>query len=71
MSSRGRQIPRGVKPGDAVQKSQVIGKSGSTGLAGGDHLHFGMQIDGVQVSPVEWWDEHWISDHILSKVPVK
>ena len=61
----------GVKPGDTIQKSQVIGKSGSTGLAGGDHLHFGMQIDGVQVSPVEWWDEHWISDHILSKVPVK
>jgi len=57
-----------VKPGDAVKKSQSLGKSGSTGLAGGDHLHFSMQVDGVQVNPIEWWDEHWIKDRILSKV---
>ena len=57
-----------VKPGDAVKKGQSLGKSGSTGLAGGDHLHFSMQVDGVQVNPVEWWDEHWIKDRILSKV---
>jgi murein DD-endopeptidase MepM/ murein hydrolase activator NlpD len=57
-----------VKPGDMVKKSQSLGKSGSTGLAGGDHLHFSMQVDGVQVSPIEWWDEHWIKDRILSKV---
>jgi len=58
-----------VKPGDAVKKSQTIGLSGATGLAGGDHLHFSMQVDGVQVNPVEWWDEHWIRDRIWSKVP--
>lgn len=58
-----------VKPGDAVKKSQTIGLSGATGLAGGDHLHFSMQVDGVQVSPVEWWDQHWIHDRIWSKVP--
>jgi murein DD-endopeptidase MepM/ murein hydrolase activator NlpD len=57
-----------VKPGDTVKKSQSLGKSGSTGLAGGDHLHFSMQVDGVQVNPIEWWDEHWIKDRILSKV---
>jgi murein DD-endopeptidase MepM/ murein hydrolase activator NlpD len=57
-----------VKPGDMVKKGQALGKSGSTGLAGGDHLHFSMQVDGVQVNPVEWWDEHWIHDRILSKV---
>jgi murein DD-endopeptidase MepM/ murein hydrolase activator NlpD len=57
-----------VKPGDAVKKGQSLGKSGSTGLAGGDHLHFSMQVDGVQVNPIEWWDEHWIKDRILSKV---
>ena len=57
-----------VKPGDIVKKSQSLGKSGSTGLAGGDHLHFSMQVDGVQVNPIEWWDEHWIKDRILSKV---
>ena len=58
-----------VKPGQAVTKRQVIGKSGATGLAGGDHLHYSMQIDGVQVNPVEWWDAHWIKDRILSKLP--
>ena len=60
-----------VKPGDAVKKGQSLGKSGSTGLAGGDHLHFSMQVDGVQVNPIEWWDEHWIKDRILSKVNAK
>jgi murein DD-endopeptidase MepM/ murein hydrolase activator NlpD len=57
-----------VKAGDVVKKGQSIGKSGSTGLAGGDHLHFSMQVDGVQVNPIEWWDEHWLKDRILSKV---
>jgi murein DD-endopeptidase MepM/ murein hydrolase activator NlpD len=60
-----------VKPGEDVKKGQVIGKSGATGLAGGDHLHYSMQVDGIQINPVEWWDEHWIQDRILSKVPAK
>jgi murein DD-endopeptidase MepM/ murein hydrolase activator NlpD len=50
-----------------VKKAQEIGRTGSTGLAGGDHLHFTMQVDGVQVNAVEWWDPHWIHDRILSK----
>jgi hypothetical protein len=37
-------------------------------LAGGVHVHFSMQIDGVQVNPREWWDEHWIHDRIMSKL---
>jgi hypothetical protein len=37
-------------------------------LAGGVHVHFGMQIDGVQINPREWWDEHWIHDRIMSKL---
>jgi len=57
-----------VKAGDMVKKGQSLGRSGSTGLAGGDHLHFSMQVDGVQVNPIEWWDEHWLKDRILSKV---
>ena len=57
-----------VKKGDMVKKGQVIGKTGSTGLAGGDHLHFTMQVDGVQVNSVEWWDPHWVKDRILSKM---
>jgi hypothetical protein len=57
-----------VKKGDMVKKGQVIGKTGSTGMAGGDHLHFTMQVDGVQVNAVEWWDPHWVKDRILSKM---
>lgn len=59
----------GVKAGDVVKKGQAMGKSGATGLAGGDHLHYSMQVDGVQVNPVEWWDAHWIQDRVLSKLP--
>jgi hypothetical protein len=57
-----------VKVGDAVQKGQKMGIEGQTGLAGGTHLHFGMQVDGVQVNPREWWDEHWIQDRVMSKL---
>jgi len=57
-----------VKEGEMVKKGQNMGISGETGLAGGVHVHFSMQIDGVQVNPREWWDEHWIHDRIMSKL---
>lgn len=60
-----------VKPGEAVKKNQNLGLSGATGLAGGDHLHFSMQVDGVQVDPKEWWDPHWLRDRIFSKLTSK
>ncbi len=57
-----------VREGDMVKKGQVMGKSGMTGLAGGDHIHFSMQLDGIQIDPKEWWDAHWIKDHIAKRV---
>ena len=57
-----------VKVGDMVKKDQSLGVAGATGMAGGVHVHFSMQIDGVQVNPREWWDEHWIHDRIMSKL---
>jgi murein DD-endopeptidase MepM/ murein hydrolase activator NlpD len=57
-----------VKPGQKLDKGQELGRSGMTGLAGGDHLHFTMLVDGNMVSPVEWWDAHWIEDRIVRKV---
>jgi hypothetical protein len=57
-----------VKAGDKVEKGRVIGKSGMTGLAGGDHLHFAMLVGGRPVSPVEWWDSHWIEDRVMRKL---
>src|SRR3954469_4097202 len=57
-----------VKPGDMVEKEQEIGKSGKTGMAQGDHLHFTMLVNGQMVNPVEWWDQHWIQDRIIRKL---
>ncbi len=57
-----------VKVGDTVTKRQILGKTGETGLAAGDHLHFGIYLDGVAVLPVEWWDQKWIDDNITPKL---
>ena len=57
-----------AKEGDEVKRGQVIARSGQTGLAAGDHLHFTMLLDGVPVNPVEWWDPHWIRDRIEAKL---
>jgi murein DD-endopeptidase MepM/ murein hydrolase activator NlpD len=57
-----------VKVGDTVGKGQVLGRSGMTGLAGGDHLHFSMLVNGRPVNPVEWWDPHWIEDRLMRKL---
>jgi murein DD-endopeptidase MepM/ murein hydrolase activator NlpD len=57
-----------VKPGQNVKRGEVIGLSGSTGLAGGDHLHFSVMVNGRFVDPREWWDPHWIADNVTKKL---
>lgn len=57
-----------VRVGDKVTRGQQIGRSDSTGLAGGDHLHFTQLVGGRMVNPVEWWDAHWIADRIERKL---
>ena len=57
-----------VHEGDMVKRGEVMGQSGMTGMAGGDHIHFAMQLDGVQIDPKEWWDSHWIHDHVAKRV---
>lgn len=57
-----------VRPGDVVAKGQIIGKTGSTGLAFGDHLHFGILVGGVEVTPLEWIDAKWIRDNIIERI---
>jgi murein DD-endopeptidase MepM/ murein hydrolase activator NlpD len=57
-----------VKVGDRVAKEQVLGHTGRTGLAAGDHLHFSILIHHSFVDPVEWWDPHWIKDNITLKL---
>jgi murein DD-endopeptidase MepM/ murein hydrolase activator NlpD len=53
-----------VKPGDKVTKGQPLGRTGATGLAIGDHLHFEVLVSGVSVTPLEWWDGKWIRDRV-------
>jgi murein DD-endopeptidase MepM/ murein hydrolase activator NlpD len=57
-----------VEDGATVKRGQVIGKSGMTGLAGGDHLHFSILLQGLPVRPIEWWDAHWIGDRLKRKL---
>ncbi|MFP5221569.1 MAG: M23 family metallopeptidase [Acidobacteriota bacterium] len=56
-----------VKEGDEVKRGTIIGNTGATGLAAGDHLHFGIALHGIEIQPIEWWDPHWIKDNITSK----
>ena len=55
-----------VAVNDKVEKGARLGLTGSTGMAGGDHLHFSVLINGIFVNPVEWWDEQWLKLNILS-----
>ena len=57
-----------VSKGQEVQRGDVVGRTGETGLAGGDHLHFSIMLYGVHVDPVEWWDGKWIRDHVTAKL---
>ncbi|MEN8188488.1 MAG: M23 family metallopeptidase [Thermodesulfobacteriota bacterium] len=50
-----------VQPGDVIEKNVPLGLTGTTGMAGGDHLHFSMLVNGLFVTPKEWWDPHWIA----------
>jgi hypothetical protein len=57
-----------VVPGQHVAKGDPIGRTGLTGLAGGDHLHFAMLVHDTFVNPVEWWDAVWIRHNITEKI---
>ena len=50
--------------GESVSKNQKIGNTGSTGAVFGDHLHFGVLVQGVEVNPIEWMDKNWIKVRI-------
>jgi murein DD-endopeptidase MepM/ murein hydrolase activator NlpD len=56
----------GVSAGDLVEKGDELGRSGETGLAGGDHLHFAILVGGSYVDPLEWWDPKWVREHVES-----
>jgi murein DD-endopeptidase MepM/ murein hydrolase activator NlpD len=53
-----------VVAGDEVAPNSVNAKTGKTGYAMGDHLHFGVLIQGIEVRPQEWMDKQWIKLNI-------
>lgn len=57
-----------VREGDLIEKGSVVGRSGSTGLAAGDHLHFSMLVNNIFVNPLEWWDAAWIENNVAGKI---
>jgi len=57
-----------VNAGDRITRGDILGRTGSTGMAGGDHLHFSMLIYDTFVNPVEWWDKKWIQNNVRSKL---
>jgi len=60
-----------VKEGDWVEKGQSIARTGTTGLAAGDHLHFSLLLHGVQVNPTEWWDPQWVKTRISDRLHLR
>jgi murein DD-endopeptidase MepM/ murein hydrolase activator NlpD len=56
-----------VTSGQVVDSEAELGRSGSTGLAGGDHLHFTMLLSGNAITPVDWWSAQWVQDRISRK----
>ncbi|MDR0666381.1 MAG: M23 family metallopeptidase [Campylobacteraceae bacterium] len=57
-----------VQEADSVAAGQIIAKTGRTGFAFGDHLHFGIVIQGVEVRPEEWMDEKWMRDNLFEVI---
>lgn len=68
MSLYGHLSSIAVEEGQVVERGREIGRSGATGLAAGDHLHFTMLLHGLAVNPREWWDSHWIHDRLKLKL---
>ena len=57
-----------VNKGDALEKGANIGRTGITGMAGGDHLHYSILVNDTFVNPIEWWDSQWIRHNITDKL---
>ncbi len=57
-----------VREGQTVAAGDVVGQSGESGLAGGDHLHFSIMLHGTHIDPVEWWDPKWLREHVTDRL---
>ena len=53
-----------VSEGEEVAPGSKIANTGKSGYAMGDHLHFGVLVQGIEVRPQEWMDKQWIKLNI-------
>lgn len=59
--------------GSIVKAGDIVANSGTSGLALGDHLHFGILVQGNEVAPEEWMDSNWIKlniDDVFAKANI-
>ena len=57
-----------VSVGQTLERGDVIGNVGWTGLVRRELLHFQIRLQGVAVRPIEWWDKRWVHDHLVQKI---
>ncbi len=57
-----------VREKEQLKQGQTLGRTGRSGFATSEGVHFETRVHGVPVSPNEWWDETWVKDHIEAKV---
>lgn len=57
-----------VRSGDFLNKDEPIARTGKTGYAMGDHLHFGVLVQGIEVRPAEWMDTTWMKLNITDVI---
>ncbi len=60
-----------VENGDMVKKGDTVGTTGISGMAFGDHVHFGILIGGFEVTPLEWLDPKWIKNNVTDRLVVR
>ena len=53
-----------ISSGDSIKAGAHIANTGKSGYAMGDHLHFGVLIQGIEVRPAEWMDSTWMKLNI-------
>ncbi len=57
-----------VNKDQELKKGDIVGTTGVTGMAFGDHVHFGMLVHGIEVNPLEWLDTQWIKNNISDRL---
>jgi murein DD-endopeptidase MepM/ murein hydrolase activator NlpD len=60
-----------VKKGDRVERNDIIGRVGATGLATGSHLHYEVRINGVPVDPYNYLGGDKMPIHIVDGSKLK